>query len=43
MQPRFKLNHLCLALLAASPSTLLAAIGQQAGDAQSQAIELHET
>ncbi|MBA1193673.1 TonB-dependent siderophore receptor [Pseudomonas entomophila] len=43
MQPRFKLNHLCLALLAASPSALLAATDEQADNAQSQAIELHET
>ena len=39
MQPRFKLNHLCLALLAASPSTLLAATDAQT----SEALELSDT
>ncbi|MCU1723159.1 TonB-dependent siderophore receptor [Pseudomonas sp. 5P_5.1_Bac1] len=39
MQPRFKLNHLCLALLAASPSTLLAATDAQT----SEALELGDT
>ncbi|MCU1731572.1 MULTISPECIES: TonB-dependent siderophore receptor [unclassified Pseudomonas] len=39
MQPRFKLNHLCLALLAASPSTLLAATDAQTGEA----LELSDT
>lgn len=39
MQPRFKLNHLFLALLATSPSTLLAASEGQSGDA----VELADT
>ncbi|WP_110970950.1 TonB-dependent siderophore receptor [Pseudomonas huaxiensis] len=39
MQPRFKLNHLCLALLAASPSTLLAAPDAQTAEA----LELSDT
>lgn len=39
MQPRFKLNPLCLALLALSPSTLMAATEAKADDA----LELSET
>ena len=43
MQPGFKLNHLFLALLAASPATLLAATSQQPADASSPALELVDT
>ncbi|WP_175653260.1 TonB-dependent siderophore receptor [Pseudomonas sp. Marseille-P9899] len=39
MQPRFKLNTLCLALLAASPSTLLAATDAQTAET----LELGDT
>ncbi|MCF1487343.1 TonB-dependent siderophore receptor [Pseudomonas sp. AA27] len=39
MQPRFKLNHLCLALLAASPATLWAATDSQGNEV----LELSDT
>ena len=38
MQPRFKLNHLCLAVLAASPSALFAAETSR----DENVVELHD-